>query len=216
MVEKRMVQADRVNAEYIYENVQMCVANAGKGVPGGARNDVTVPFLDLVVYFRVALDVDGRPGTFIITDELYDHFGLCLDDLAENACKNAEKAGYTIRKLSAIMKEMFGESEGFDELPEKDDRLYVMTNNRSEYGAAGILLRTNLDAFADEIGAEKMVILPSSVHEILIAPIDLADGKDLRSIVNEVNSSDIINDSIFLSNNIYIYNRHGKMEIFSE
>ena len=35
MVEKRMVQADRVNAEYIYENVQMCVANAGKGVPGG-------------------------------------------------------------------------------------------------------------------------------------------------------------------------------------
>ena len=215
-MESKMMRADNVNDEYIYKNVQLCVANGNSGVPGVVGDVVSFPFLDLIIYLRVGLETDGKYGTFIITEDILRHFDLSVDNLFMNAFLNIEKAGYSIRKLSDVLKEMFCVTEEFDELPEHDDHLYVMTNSRNEFGAAGILVRTDLDAFADKLGAKKMVILPSSVHEILIIPIDFADGKDLRSIVNMINKSDIIDDSIFLSNNIYIYNRHGEMEIFSE
>ena len=84
--------------------------------------------------------------------------------------------------------------------------LYIMTNNKCIYGATEILRPGELKRRAEEFHGD-LVILPSSVHEVLVLPY--SEGMNLemfRNTVRSVNDESVIREEQ-LSNQVYLYRR---------
>jgi hypothetical protein len=89
--------------------------------------------------------------------------------------------------------------------------MYVLTNKGGHTGAVQLLNKNALDSAADHIGTDSLIILPSSVHELIILPADKEEEdpgylKDLVEIVRTVNDTDVLEQEI-LSYHVYRYSR---------
>ena len=84
--------------------------------------------------------------------------------------------------------------------------MYVMSNEYGFYGAGAILYPGVIKAFAASLGND-LIILLSSVHEMLLIPDDHpASYKDLADMVEHINVTDVPAEDR-LSNRIYRYDR---------
>lgn len=84
--------------------------------------------------------------------------------------------------------------------------LYVLTNREKIFGASAMLYSEKLKELADRFGCD-LLILPSSVHEVLIVPDDRKREYDYyRWMVKEVNTTQVDPEEI-LSYNLYRYDR---------
>ena len=84
--------------------------------------------------------------------------------------------------------------------------LYVLSNQTGINGAICMLYDNVIKDFADTIGSD-LIILPSSIHEVLILP-DSHDQKYemFRHMVRSVNAEDVPKEEV-LSDEIYLYRR---------
>ena len=161
-------------------------------------------FLDLAMVLFVFLDSDGM-ATVEVTDGLMDTWGVDEDTLWELAKKNTprllpEKMGTLSDFLSA----------SFDDMGTYDCRipLWVLTNERKHYGAGIICYDGVLDKMLEEVGCS-LIVLPSSVHEVLVLKDDgSAEHEDLIRLVRVVNRT-AVEPVDFLSDNIYLYQKGG-------
>lgn len=84
--------------------------------------------------------------------------------------------------------------------------LFVLTNETGIYGAVCILYRNVLKNFADKLGKD-LIIIPSSVHEVLLLPLDNeVSYKELNNMVVTINQSEVL-PMDQLSNHVYRYER---------
>ena len=98
------------------------------------------------------------------------------------------------------------------EIPEKD-KMYVLSNQLKNYGAACMVYPYVLDMLA-EVLKENFYVLPSSVHEVIIVPessqICLSE---LERMVREINETQVPEEEI-LSNHAYFYcAEEGKLQL---
>lgn len=94
------------------------------------------------------------------------------------------------------------ESEG----PENSPALHVLTNRCGIYGASCMLYRDIIKDFADQEEAD-VIILPSSIHEVLLFPDHLMfDHAFLCRTVQEINREEVPEEDV-LSDRIYIFSR---------
>ena len=92
------------------------------------------------------------------------------------------------------------------EIPENGPALHVLTNSRGIYGASCMLYRDIIKDFADQEEAD-VIILPSSIHEVLLFPDHLMfDHAFLCRTVQEINREDVPEEDV-LSDRIYIFSR---------
>ena len=88
--------------------------------------------------------------------------------------------------------------------------MYVMSNSVGIYGAAVVLYDGELRRLASALGRD-LIILPSSVHEVLVIPYnEELVIRDLREMVRHVNESEVPEEEV-LSDNVYRYNRDTDM-----
>ena len=81
--------------------------------------------------------------------------------------------------------------------------LFVLTNRQLAQGAAVMMYDGLLDEVKTRLGGS-FYILPSSVHEVLVTPVDAFDSPDdLRDIVREVSGA--LEKEDFLSDEVLIY-----------
>ena len=111
---------------------------------------------------------------------------------SEKAWKVAEHNTFletNIRSLRAVMADMCGVPE--EEVPEAGD-LFVVTNHCKMKGASAILNKGMLREFAERHHTSKLVVLPSSIHEMLILPYDESIDMDVMSeMVREINATQV-------------------------
>lgn len=70
--------------------------------------------------------------------------------------------------------------------------LYVLTNSRGINGAACMLYPRVLKEFAESLG-EDLIILPSSIHEVLLTPSSVSlPPEELNEMVQAINQSDVL------------------------
>ena len=83
--------------------------------------------------------------------------------------------------------------------------IYVLTNSTGRYGAAAMLYTGKIRELADSTGTD-LVILPSSLNEVLLVP-DLEEKRQTyRETVGGVNRT-VLEPEEVLSDNIYLYSR---------
>lgn len=84
--------------------------------------------------------------------------------------------------------------------------MYILTNENNMDGAYSAFQTRELAELADRIGVDKLYILPSSIHEIIVVSAADINPIKLREMVREVNSSEVSEED-FLSDSIYQYSR---------
>lgn len=154
-------------------------------------------FLDLAVIYVVFVGEKNSYGSITVKNEYMKAWGVSEEELYTEAMKNMKKL---INPGICSVTDITGKDiMGYDAIS-----MYVLTNRSGYYGAAGILSLDILREFAEEISSD-LILLPSSVHELVILPeTEEMDVNELRSMVSGINRS-VVHDEDYLSDEVYRY-----------
>lgn len=82
--------------------------------------------------------------------------------------------------------------------------LYVVTNKEMKYSASAIINKERLSDYCHEIDINKIVVIPSSIHEMLFLPWDEEiDERYMDEMIQEVNDT-LVSPIEQLGNKSYI------------
>ena len=136
-----------------------------------------IPWMDLAIVFYLCIhEDDSGLMTAMIHNSHLRIWNISLEDLKTSALANSPRLfPPVISSMACIIEEMNrGLNPHFQEThpkPETPAPFYVLSNRSGINGAACILYEDVLKNFAD--GVEKnLIILPSSIHEVLLLPDD--------------------------------------------
>lgn len=149
-------------------------------------------FLDLsmLVYVEVS-----QNQSITISDEQCKNWSKTFEEILRIAMQNEK---YSLQNIADILNEV-GMVDKNDEC-----KMYVMSNNSRMYGAGAIVKADLLKQTAEKLEAD-LLILPSSIHELIIIPWKEAEKlDDIKVMVREINDNMVSTDEI-LSYNIYRY-----------
>lgn len=184
-----------------------------------------IPYLDLAIVFYLCLEHNAAGQmTALIHNEHMALWNVQAKDLLALALENTPKTfPAEIKTMAEVIKDIVQKNfENFDE--EYDEKceeqeldalfessdirmpLYVLTNVAGLHGAGCMIYRNVLKNFADSIGKD-LVILPSSIHEVLLTPNEPGISYDeLGDLVTSINQNEVPEEDQ-LSNQVYLYSR---------
>ena len=187
-----------------------------------------VPFdevLDMAIVFYVVFDMNefGNASILIHNSHL-DIWGISKEELSELAHKNTpEILGVSIQSMSEVMGEMLradiqknmsfeADDQTVEDMMEQmisgvDNNMYVLTNTHKLNGAVLMTYPEILREFAMQHQVEKVIVIPSSIHEALLLIGDSVLNMEFdyfNSMVQEVNDT-TVNDDEILNNHCYLY-----------
>ena len=145
---------------------------------------------DLRLYFRYVVK-DGLSCD--VSKDLCKEFGISFDDLFDAAEANTE---YQIINMAEIV--------GYP--TDVGGFMYVITNRDSLFGASAIRDHYILNEAMKRLGSNRLLVIPSSVHEIIVVPDDgeILTAEFTASMIKDVNSA-LLEERERLSDHPYIF-----------
>ena len=175
----------------------------------------TVPhkkFLDLAVVYYIAIKEDiFESASILINNAHLELWGKNTEDIDKLAKENSPIILKPELKSMAqtLMEIIQHDKKNLEELEEdilSDCGMYVLSNDKKQFGASAILYDNVIKEFSDSLKSD-IYILPSSVHEVIMIPSVLVDSVDkLNDMIQEVNATQVPLMDI-LSNHSYYYSR---------
>ncbi|MDE6844199.1 MAG: hypothetical protein K2J99_00320 [Lachnospiraceae bacterium] len=157
--------------------------------------------LAIVFYYSIEEEKLGRASILIHNNHLA-MWNQTADTLYQTAQHNMRLG---MPELLVPMQELINDMTGL-KLEEKDVKMYVLTNKEKVYGASAMLYSDEISKLATRLDSD-LLILPSSVHEVLLLPDERERKYEFyRQMVEEVNTTQVEPEEI-LSYNLYRYNR---------
>lgn len=159
--------------------------------------------LETYLYVRAESEHDGMYSMKLNRDFI-EKTGMNEQELWDNAKINTYK-DIKVRTMSEIISEMCGIpydelTNGYGEISTYEPTIYVVSNNSMMRGASAILDKTILEDIGRKHGTDTLIILPSSIHEVLIVPYeDRMDMDDMRAMVREVNATEVLPEDQLIS-----------------
>ena len=158
-------------------------------------------FLDMAVVFRLFLgENDGNIISSQVTEILVSAWGVSIEEIYNQAIKNS--ARLLPAYVESLEKILFDcdEENGFG------IGLYLMSNKFGINGAGAILYMDEMRKLSERFATD-LIILPSSVHEVLLRRYDESmDREELKEMVRSINATEVSEKDV-LSDNIYIYRK---------
>ena len=132
----------------------------------------------------------------LINNELVKVWGVTADEVLDAALKNTPKR-FPVKVMG------FGDIVGapFDDSTAMP--AYILTNQSRVNGAAAMLYDGILDVFCEAFGGGIM-ILPSSIHEVIIIPQNDEQADDYVDTVRSINKA-IVEPCDKLTDSVYQY-----------
>lgn len=175
----------------------------------------SIPYLDLSIVFYLYLD-ESPSGqmTALIYNRHLAAWDTCLEELYQLASQNTPVLfPPDLKTMSQVMEEILQrncdnkETQDFMQDFSKSQPLsplYVLTNSAGINGACAILYPKVLPDLSRQL-KQDLVILPSSIHEVLIIPFDEHTSLDeLSDMVKQVNQAEVPMEEQ-LSDHVYYY-----------
>lgn len=133
-----------------------------------------------------------------ITYDLMKRYGVDTQMLHEIAIHNLAKSEIVFKSMKdALMEIMFPdgvpEEDPLAEILSAEDEMpmYVLSNAEKLNGAASVLDKDTMETISEMLGGD-FVVIPSSIHEVIILPMDdNVDKDELEGIIREVNTSQV-------------------------
>lgn len=192
------------NTKYVAENVRIGL-EMHRETPKGVRKPSPMEGIDMYLYIKLGEDENGNNARCIVTEKLIEDLRIIETGLWDRAEDNTED-DTEIQDMAEIMRSM-----GFDAEMFGDDNVnqIVVTNKDKSFGAACLLNRTAITELATRCNVEKFIVLPSSIHEvILVKANEYEDLNGFSEMVREVNRSEVAENE-WLANCAYVLNVNG-------
>ena len=176
---KTYIDEDGIKVHDLTDKAIICVQPKSNG-SDYYKHDL----LDLEAYIRIRLD-DMRSfkvPTALFNSELYD-----------SALKNTRE-NLVITTMSEILGLPAGLFEDMD----------IITTKDKTFGASALLFPDIFRKYCEKKGVQKIYIIPSSIHELIVVPQDIGAGYEMTSMVQEVNAT-AVQASDVLSDHVYRY-----------
>lgn len=206
--------------DLIKDNIYAFLCNYNKNSSFEGPN---VKIGNLMIRFRVLVKHD-EDGIFsiVVTKEIYDKWntGLTSTEFLNTAYENTKKLfPLEIRRLEDILNDKL--SKQGTSLPEIDyNEMYVVTNNAVTTGAIYMLDNNILSDLSNKINSDKIIIIPSSIHEVIVIPYydpddDEWDMSYVENMIKEVNAAELSDDE-YLSDTPYVYDNNTKQLMYNK
>lgn len=170
-----------------------------------------IPLLDLAIVFSLNLWSGEMSQLYCLIHHRHlELWGIAPEELYPLAAEN------TPRLLPLRFHHIY-DVIGYQELEDEplipDPQMYVFTNQLEVHGAAALLYPNALKEAAVKLDSD-LLILPSSIHEVLVVPkTDAVGGMELEEMVRGINESDVLPEDI-LSYHVYLYDRKTEQLTF--
>ena len=174
-----------------------------------------VKYLDLAVVFQCLVNkAEDGFATILIHNHHLDFWNVDTEQLYRAALVNTENLlSFECENLETLLQEHMQDIPS--NLPLSECPVYILTNHVKLNGATTILYDGLLKRISDTLNHDLM-ILPSSLHEVLLIPVDEPDKINMfTQIVKEVNETQLSDDEI-LSDHAYYFSRKMKQLLMPE
>lgn len=156
--------------------------------------------IESYLYIRGEADREGI-YSIKVSKAILDRANISEVEAWEQAQTNTE-AETSLESMAKVMSEMLG----FEYSEEMDEQtpFFIISNTSKVKGASAILNKKVLAEFGERYHTDKIVVLPSSIHEMLLVPyteeIDIDTFSDMVASVNgsEVEPMDKLVDRAFI------------------
>lgn len=199
--------------DFILQHVEYQLVNAERNT----ERLETVParrIADLAALYRVVVSEDETgTASYILSTEQRLNAQISVEELDEAAMINTSKVGFTVQSMYEVMAEMMHIDEStVEEMCEGGPGMFVLSNKRKINGASIILYNEQLAQLSEKLN-DDLLIMPSSIHEVLAVPASSMNAIDLKQMVREVNDTEVSEQEI-LGYSVYRYNRKtGVVEV---
>lgn len=140
--------------------------------------------LEAFIYLRDRTE-SGEIYSSKLSSSVLKMINLEVDKVWEQAMNNT----FAETQIKSVMSMFAGMDIEVEKVKSDFPQLYVITNKVQYRGASAILDREALREFGKQHGVGKLVVLPSSIHEMLIVPYDEdMNMDDLSCMVKDVNA----------------------------
>lgn len=162
--------------------------------------------LALVFYYMMMEEQEIGRGTILIYNSHLDMWGVTKEQLYETARRNTPLLlPCEFKEMGEFLEENF---EGAGELIEEKLPMYVLSNRERQFGAVNLIYDSVLAQIGRELG-DDFYILPSSVHECIIVPVNTrATREELETMVRDINRTQVLPEEV-LSDSVYFYERNN-------
>lgn len=203
---------------HVRDHIIMCLINTEQnremlsGMPNREFHDLSI------IYRWVVERTPDAVGSVIVSDKIAEEIGMTEEELFQCAVENT-------RRMNPVsitcMGSMFGGIPEGITLPQEvreemerakrtADSMWIISNSSGINGAVSMLYEENLHQLAEKLG-ENLFILPSSIHEVIAIPEEMAEKNlsNLIEMVQEVNMGSV-ELAERLSNSVYHYDRTAR------
>ena len=167
-----------------------------------------VPFLeDLAVIVLIDLERDLRAcATIKVTSQILELWGVSFEEVYHRAYLNLIKEEAVIKSMAETLSEL-GCNDWLE--PENISMMYILTNTSCIHGATMMLRDTVFKELTEKFESD-LVVIPSSIHELLLVPIKnlfIFYQWKFDEMVQMVNREQVDPMEI-LSDHVYLYRRN--------
>lgn len=174
-----------------------------------------IKWMDMAIVFYLLLDrMESGQMTALIYNKHVDLWATTSEELYTLAQENMKcMLPLQIKSMRQVMIETIQDKLGYDlgeevlsVIAEDKKPMYVLTNSIGIAGACCMMPGMGIEQLADKLGKD-LVILPSSIHEIIAVPYESdLDLKNMSLMVQEVNKLEVAEEEQ-LSDKIYYFDR---------
>lgn len=155
-------------------------------------------YLDFAIIFYCLLYADKQnQASILIYRQHLEFWGIDEDELYFVATQNTPSLlPYICENIMELLK--------IENIA--PNNMYILSNSYRTNGASVILYDGLLQKIADQFQSD-FVLLPSSVHEVILIPLEKdVNYSDLSAMVTEINETQVL-DCEVLSNHVYVFSR---------
>ena len=167
-------------------------------------------YLDLAVLYEVRNK--NASMSVKITNDIMQNSGITFEELDEAANNNRDS--YVAQDMFSMMVSLMPIStEEIEEMRRAQagaSQVYVLTNEWKVNGASVLLYPELIEDIAQKENSD-LIVIPSSIHEILMVKASGMNKDDISQMVQEVNSQQV-DEQERLSDHAYFYKR-GSLRI---
>lgn len=167
-------------------------------------------YLDFAIVYCVHYESpETGSGSILIHNSHLEMWHCTTQDLVRLAEENTPRLfPLTFSTMSEAISECANNASDLSLSVKEADviPMYTMSNKQRCNGAISVCYKESLHNFSKLLKSD-VVILPSSVHEVILLPLDTkTDINELKSMVYQVNRTELTREE-FLSDNVYLYRR---------
>jgi hypothetical protein len=187
--------------KYAKKHLRLCIA------PKGTNADCVVyPYLDLELYVRVIVnETEDGTASYKVKRGMIESWDITTEELLYYAM-NCMKPLYNVKSMGETLYEITGDPMFLDEsFP------MIVANTKDGLNGASIMYCKDILKEVADKWEDDLIIIPSSIHECILKPLDGMELEQVTEIVNEVNTNEVDPTEV-LSNHAYVFHR-DTMEI---